>query len=78
VAQLVLKDLSDGVLEALKRRAERKGASLEDEARDILIAAATPDRETFMRWLMRFRSEQSAQSANDSVELLRRDRMRGG
>jgi len=40
MAQLVVRDLDDGVKAALKRRAARRGRSLEAEVRDILAKAA--------------------------------------
>jgi plasmid stability protein len=46
VAQLVVRDLEDGVKEKLRRRALRRGRSLEAEVRDILrdaVARAEPD-----------------------------------
>jgi antitoxin FitA len=39
VAQLIVRNLEDGVKQKLKRRAQRHGRSMEDEARDILRSA---------------------------------------
>jgi plasmid stability protein len=46
VAQVIVRDLDDGVVAALKRRAALHGQSLEQELRDILTAAALPERPT--------------------------------
>jgi plasmid stability protein len=44
VAQLIVRSLADGVKEKLRRRAARRGRSLEAEVRDILCdAVARPD-----------------------------------
>jgi antitoxin FitA len=40
VAQLVVRNLEDGVKEKLQRRAKRHGRSMEEEIREILRSAA--------------------------------------
>lgn len=45
MAQVLIRNLEDDVLEALRARAERNGRALQQELRDILSAAARPTRE---------------------------------
>lgn len=78
MARLLVDELDDRVIETLKRRAAKKGSTLEAEAREILTAAANQNRTEFGEWLRKYRSEQLASSEPESVELLRRDRARNG
>jgi antitoxin FitA len=43
MAQLIVRNLDDDIKERLTQRAQRHGRSTEDEARDILRAAALAD-----------------------------------
>lgn len=78
MADLLIANLDAHVLETLKRRAERKGLTVEEEAREILAGAARRDPAEFARWLRRFQAEQAPHSGPDSTELLRQDRARDG
>ena len=40
MGQVLVRNLDDGVIERLKKKAELKGCSLEQELRDVLTAAA--------------------------------------
>jgi plasmid stability protein len=40
MGQVLVRNLDDGVIERLKRKAESKGHSLEQELRDVITAAA--------------------------------------
>ena len=44
MAQLVVRNLPEGVKERLKRRAKQHGRSLEAEVRELLAQAPEPDR----------------------------------
>lgn len=44
MAQALVLDLPDDILESLKRRAASNGRSLEEELREIVMAAAAPVR----------------------------------
>ncbi len=44
MGQMLIRDLDDTVVEALRRRAAASGVSVEEEARRALAAAAEPDR----------------------------------
>lgn len=78
MASLLIADLEEDVLETLRRRAERKGSTVEEEAREILAGTVRRDTAEFARWLRRFQSDQAPASGPSSTELLRRDRARGG
>ena len=45
MGQVLVRNLDDHTIASLKRRAQRKGHSLEHELRDILKQAATPTAE---------------------------------
>ena len=77
MAQLLVRDLDDGVMLRLKERAKLNRRSLQAEAKAILEAAApryTRDEalEVFRKWQERFRG----QPMSDSAELIREDRDR--
>jgi plasmid stability protein len=77
MAQLLVRDLDDGVMLRLKERAKLNRRSLQAEAKSILEAAApryTRDEalEVFRRWQERFRGK----PMSDSAELIREDRER--
>lgn len=46
MAQILIRDIEDGVRDRLRRRAARHGRSMEAELRDILRAAASEDEAT--------------------------------
>ena len=79
MAQVLVRDVDDDVLEELKRRAERHRQSIECEIRSILKdAAGAPllDRETVLRRMAQIRQELQGQSFSDTVELIREGRDR--
>ena len=43
MGQVLVRNLDDRVIESLKTKAELKGHSLEQELREVLINAASPD-----------------------------------
>jgi antitoxin FitA len=52
MAQLIVRNLDDKLVQALKQRAARHGCSAEAEHREILRAALQPaDRQDFKTWL---------------------------
>ena len=75
MAQVLVRQLEDRVVEALKARARRNHRSLEEELRAILTAAAKPDRKEFWRLADEIRSR-SKSTGPDSTELIREDRGR--
>jgi plasmid stability protein len=75
MAQILVRKLNEDVVTRLKAKARAKGKSLEQEARDILTAAATNSREEFARWAAALRAKQPMH-ATSAAELIREDRNR--
>lgn len=74
MGQVLVRNLDDDVIDAIRLRAELKGASLEQELRDIITAAAKT-RADNLRALAVLRTRQSARSDLRSEDLLRDDRL---
>ena len=72
-SQVIVRRLDTTVVAALKRKAERKGHSLEQELRGILTRAASPERAELIAEADRIRAMTTG-PLEDSVSLLRRDR----
>ena len=51
MADLEVHDLDDGVIDALKARARRRGIPLEEEVRRTLVASVDAQREEYVRRL---------------------------
>jgi len=77
MAQVLVRQLDDKVVERLKRRAKEHGRSLQSEVKTILEEAA-PDYEAAWKRIERFRSrlKRSGRRFSDSAELIREDRDR--
>ena len=77
MAQVIVRNLEDGVVAALKRRAQLHGQALEQEFRDILSAAARPKRHERVAIAERIRAmTPAAIEHTDSTESIRQDRDR--
>ncbi|HYE93710.1 MAG TPA: hypothetical protein VEA38_21945 [Terriglobales bacterium] len=76
MAQVVIRNIDDGVIARLRARAQRKGVPLERELRDVLAAAVRTDRPEFRERLAAFRRTLDGRRHTDAVKLLRRDRRR--
>jgi len=76
MAQLVIPQLDDAVVNRLVQRAAARGHSLEEEVRDILTRAIRLDQAAFREAAAAIRARQRARPQTDSVELLREDRDR--
>lgn len=77
MANLMIRNLDDGVVETLKAQAKAHHRSLEAELRRILTAAARPAGGVDLRALAeRVAALSPAAGQTDSVELLREDRSR--
>ncbi len=77
MAQILVRNLDDEVVESLKERAKREGRSLQAEVSMILVeAAGAPklDAETAWKLLDEFRDRFKGRKFTDSVKLLREDR----
>ena len=73
MAQVIVRNLDDGVVERLKRRAARQHISLEQSLRDILTEAAKPGGEDLWDEMARLRAS-IGHVAGDSTDLIREDR----
>ncbi len=74
-SQVLVRNLDPDVVAALKRRARRRGHSLEQELREILTAAARPERNELLAEADRIRA-MSPGPLRDSVDLIREERDR--
>ena len=74
MAQVLVRNLPDGVVTRLKARAARARHSLEQELREILIEAARPDRDEVLADIDRIRAMTPEVPQTDSAELIREDR----
>ena len=76
MGQILIRNLDDAVLDALRRRASASGASLEEEARRTLAAAVGLSREQALSRLNKVRTRIGVLPGPAAVEDLRRDRAR--
>lgn len=76
MAQVLVRDLDDAVVETLKRRAKRHGRSLEAELRVILERSAGADMLEARRLAERIRAELAGRAQGDSGEQVAEDRER--
>jgi plasmid stability protein len=75
MAQMTVRNLDEGVYEALKARARRNHRSLEAEARAVLERAARDEiREEFLRWSAELRDEMRPHYHGDATADIREDR----
>jgi len=72
--QLLVRDVPQDVVEALKRRAAEHGRSAEAEHRIILETALCPGRRGFWERAAELREETRGRSFTDSTDLIRQDR----
>jgi plasmid stability protein len=78
MGQILIRNLDDAVLDALRRRAASTGSSLEEEARRALAASVGLSRQEALARLDAVRSKIVVGSGPDSLEDLRADRRRDG
>ena len=74
MAQLLVRDVPQDVVEALKRRAAEHGRSAEAEHRVILEQTLRAGRAGFWERAARLREETKGRILTDSTELIRQDR----
>ena len=72
--QLLVRDVPQDVVEALKRRAVEHGRSAEAEHRVILEEALRPGRAGFWQPAAKLREETRSRIFTDSTDLIRQDR----
>ena len=76
MAQVVIRNIDDAVMEQLRARARRKGIALERELREVLTAAARGDLTPFREEAAALRRALAGRRHSDSTKLLREDRRR--
>jgi antitoxin FitA len=76
MAQIVIRNLDDAVLAALRERAALSGTSMEEQARRALAKAVGLDREAAVRRLDEVRRQIGHLDGKSIVDDLRRDRRR--
>jgi plasmid stability protein len=76
MGQIVIRNLDDAVLTALKSRAARNGTSMEEEARRALAQNVGVDTQAWMARLDALRKQLGPLPGPSSVDLLRADRAR--
>ena len=76
MAQILIRNLDDAVIDALRGRARDHGSSVEEEARQALAAAVGMSREDALRRIEAFQSKIGPLPGETSLEILRRDRAR--
>ena len=76
MGQILIRNLDDAVLQALRRRATDHGASLEEEARRTLAAAVGLSREQALGRLNKVRAAVGVLAGPSTIDDLRRDRAR--
>lgn len=74
MAQLLVRQVDDGLVAALKARARSHNRSSEAEHRAILEAALTPVPTDFAERAARLRAETVGRLTTDSADLVRQDR----
>jgi antitoxin FitA len=73
MGQILVRNLDDGVIERLKKRALKTDKSLEQTVRDILTEAAKPSRAELLAEMDRIR-ESIGHVSLDATDLIREDR----
>ena len=76
MGQVIVRNLDDLVIAALKAKAELHGHSLEQELRSILSKAALPNAQERVALADRIRSLTPKRRQTDSTALIREDRDR--
>jgi plasmid stability protein len=74
MAQLLVRNVPDEVVEALKRRAKANGHSVEEEHRLVLAAALNPALRRFIERAAKLREETRGRIKTDYADLIRADR----
>lgn len=76
MAQVVIRNIDEAVIEKLRARARQKGIPLERELRAVIAEAARGDRAAFRAAAAAFRRRLAGRRHSDSTKLIRRDRER--
>ena len=78
MAQVLIRDLPDDVVERLKAKAAAEGSSLEAHLRGLLAEASGLDRSGFLLLADSIASTTAGQEHTDAATLIRADRDRDG
>ena len=76
MGQIVIRNLDDAVVAALKARAKRNGASMEEEARRALAESLGVGVDAWLKRMDAIRERMGPPTGPSSLELLREDRAR--
>lgn len=76
MGQIIIRNLDDAVIEAIRRRAAASGRSMEEEARRALTAAVGLERKAAAERLAEVRRRVGPLPGPSSLDDLRRDRSR--
>ena len=76
MGQVIVRNLDDRIIAALKTKAELHGQSLEQELRTILSRAAVPNIQERVALASRIRGLTPKRRQTDSTKLIREDRDR--
>lgn len=76
MGQILIRNLDDAVLEALRGRAQQRGSSLEEEARRALTSSVGLTRAEAIARLDAIRAKIGRLPGPSTLEILRRDRRR--
>jgi plasmid stability protein len=76
MAQVVVRNVDDAAIKRLKSRAARKGHSLEQELRTVIVEASREDHAEFWRRADAIKESLRGKKFSDSTLLIREDRDR--
>ena len=76
MADMLIRDLDNKTLAALKARARRNGRSLQAELLELLQATAATERKDWLRLVDEIRAKTAGRKHSDSAELIAEDRGR--
>jgi plasmid stability protein len=76
MGRILIRNLDDAVLEALRGRAQQRGASLEEEARQALTASVGLTRKEALKRIDAVRAKIGRLPGESTLDILRRDRRR--
>jgi plasmid stability protein len=77
VAQVLIRDLPDDIVERLKDRARFRGESLEAHLRTVLEGSIKDDRDDFLRFARELRARSRDPQLTDSTAIIRGSRDSG-
>jgi antitoxin FitA len=76
MGQILIRNLDDAVLDALRGRARNNGSSVEEEARRALAVAVGTSRQDVLRRIDALHAKMGSVGGESTLEILRRDRAR--